>query len=366
MTAIKESCIRNLLCKETEVTVEEKKPVLNHHGVMHNAGNSNQATLEAHNRAMKRSPEQFKLLPLLEASDIWLEDKKLYIRKERTLEAYQLYTRNLKRHLGEVPLTALHIGHVMEYQQARTREGASPSYINHETNTLSQIMKRAGLWDLLEKHYKPLPIGNWTPPKVMTSEEEARFFRAVCDNPSWSVAYWAVSITNNTSAMGTELRNLQLKHVHLDANPPTMHIPDDKVKNEFRARVIPLNEEALHFMKLVIARAEKFGACRPEHYIFPFRVARNRFDVTRPATRSFIKRAFREMRECTGLTWLQPRNFRNQVITKLFENGTPDETIISIAGHQSIRMSRHYSRIRVDAKLEALNGIGKKAVTSVS
>lgn len=119
-------------------------------------------------------------------------------------------------------------------------------------------------------------------------------------------------------------------------------------------------------MKLVVNRAKGLGASRPEHYIFPFRVARNRFDVTRPATRSFIKRAFREMRECTGLTWLQPRNFRNQVITKLFENGTPDETIISIAGHQSIRMSRHYSRIRVDAKLEALNGIGKKAVGDAS
>jgi len=63
------------------------------------------------------------------------------------------------------------------------------------------------------------------------------------------------------------------------------------------------------------------------------------------------------MRKKTGLEWLQPRNFRNQVITKLFESGAPDETIMSIAGHQSIRMSRYYSRIRTVAKAEALNAI---------
>jgi len=63
------------------------------------------------------------------------------------------------------------------------------------------------------------------------------------------------------------------------------------------------------------------------------------------------------MRKITGLNWLQPRNFRNQVITKLFESGAPDETIMSIAGHQSIKMSRYYSRIRITAKAEALDAI---------
>lgn len=335
---------------------DTKKPVASVRYLAHSAATTKNLNL-SQERAMKRSPEHFKLLPLMEAAELWLEGKKLHIKKDRTLEAYQLYTRNLKRHIGEVPLSAIHIGHILEYQQVRRSEGASPGYVNHETNTLAQILKRADLWDLIQKHYKPLPQGNWTPPKVMTAEEEERFFRAVCDNPSWSVAYWAVSITNNTSAMGTELRNLQLKHVYLETIPPKIHIPDDKVKNEFRARVIPLNQEALHFVTLAVNRAKKLGACTPEHFIFPFRIARNRFDVTRPATRSFIKRAFREMREVTGLTWLQPRNFRNQVITKLFESGVPDETIISIAGHQSIRMSRHYSRIRIDAKAEALNGL---------
>lgn len=311
----------------------------------------------ARSKAMKYHPQQFKILPFSEAADLWLDEKSLHIRKERTREAYTLYIRNLKKHFGSEPLSSLHIGHILSYQQARKAEGACASYINHETNTLAQILKRADLWDLIEKHYKPLPTGNWTPPKVLTAEEEERFFRVAASNSDWSVAYWAVSVTNNTSAMGTELRNLQLKHVFLEHKPPKIHIPDEKVKNEFRARVIPLNEVAEKQMRRVVERAKSLGACQPEHYIFPYRVNRGTWDVTRPASRSFLKKAFAQMREATGLDWLQPRNFRNQVITKLFESGAPDETITSIAGHQSIRMSQFYSRIRLDRKAEVLNAI---------
>jgi len=54
--------------------------------------------------------------------------------------------------------------------------------------SLSQILKLAELWDLIEKHYRPLPLPNWTPPKVLTAEEEESFFRTVAGNPDWSVA----------------------------------------------------------------------------------------------------------------------------------------------------------------------------------
>lgn len=302
------------------------------------------------------TPAQFRMLSFDDAAQHWLEIKKLHTRKPRTMEMYEWYIRNLSKVFGGLLLSQIHIGHVLEYQQQR-RQGAGPSCVNHEINTLSQILKYADLWDLIQKHYRPLPLPNWTPPKVLTAEEEERFFRVVAERPDWSVAYWAVSLTNNTSAMGIELRHLQLRHVKLDQDPPTIHIPDGKVKNEFRARVVPLNDVAAKQARRIVARAGKLGAWRPEHYIFSFRVKSGIYDVTRPASPYFIRSAFRSMRRVTGLDWLQPRNFRNQVITKLFESGTPDETIISIAGHQSIRMSRYYSRIRISAKAEALRAI---------
>ena len=91
--------------------------------------------------------------------------------------------------------------------------------------------------------------------------------------------------------------------------------------------------------------------------MFPYRMKKNIYDVTRPASPNFLRTAFRSMRRATGMEWLQPRNFRNQVINKLFEKGTPQETIISIAGHQSLKMSRYYSLIKISAKAEALRAI---------
>ena len=302
------------------------------------------------------TPLQLRTLPFEEAAKYWLEIKKLYSKKPRTIEMYEWYIRNLEKVFAGVLLAQIHIGHFMEYQRQR-RLSAGTSCVNHELNTLSQILKAADLWDLIEKHYKPLPTPNWTPPKVLTAEEEEKFFRVVSGNPDWSVVYWAVSLTNNTSAMGVELRYLQLKHIFLDQEPPTIHIPDSKVKNEFRARVVPLNAVAAKQVGRIVERAKKLGAWHPDHYVFPFRVKKGTYDVTKPASSFFLRSAFRSMRKVTGLEWLQPRNFRNQIITKLFESGAPDETIMSIAGHQSIRMSRYYSRIRITAKAEALNAI---------
>jgi integrase len=302
------------------------------------------------------TPLQLRTLPFRQAAEQWLEIKKLHSRKPRTLEMYQWYIRNLEKTFGDLLLSQINIVHILEYQHQR-RLSVGPSCVNHELNTLGQILRYADLWDLIEKHYRPLPIPNWTPPKVLTVEEEEKFFRIAASNPDWQVAYWAVSLTNNTSAMGTELRHLQLKHVALNSDPPTLHIPDGKVKNEFRARVVPLNDIALKQINRIVARARRLGASLPDHFIFPFRIKRNHYDVSRPASPYFIRSAFRSMRQATGLEWLQPRNFRNQVITKLFETGAPDETIISIAGHQSIKMSRYYSRIRITAKAEALNAI---------
>jgi hypothetical protein len=294
-----------------------------------------------------------------EAALNWLEIKKLQQRKPRTIEMYQWYIRNLSRKFAGILLSQIQIKHIQEYQQRR-KLSAGPSCVNHEINTLAQILRQADLWRVMEKQYCPLALPDWTPPKVLTAEEEERFFRVAAGNPDWSVAYWAVSLTNNTSAKGTELRLLQIKHLKLEQETPTIHIPDDTVKNEPGARVVPLNDVAEKQIRRILKRAHALGAWSPEHYVFPYRIKKNIYDVTRPASPKFLRTAFRSMRRATGLEWLQPRNFRNQVIARLFEKGTPEETIISIAGPQSIKMSRYYSLIKISAKAEALRAISPR------
>jgi hypothetical protein len=302
------------------------------------------------------TPSQFRALTFEEAASNWLEIKKLQQRKPRTIEMYQWYIRNLSRKFAGILLSQIQIKHIQEYQQRR-KLSAGPSCVNHEINTLAQILRQADLWRVMEKLYCPLPLPDWKPPKVLTAEEEERFFRVAAGNPDWSVAYWAVSLTNNTSAKGTELRLLQIKHLKLEQETPTIHIPDDTVKNELGARVVPLNDVAEKQIRRILKRAHALGAWSPEHYVFPYRIKKNIYDVTRPASPNFLRTAFRSMRRATGMEWLQPRNFRNQVIARLFEKGTPEETIISIAGPQSIKMSRYYSLIKISAKAEALRAI---------
>jgi integrase len=322
---------------------------------------------QARSTVMQVTPESLRLISLSQAAEQWWQFiKRPTVRKQRTIEAYELYLKNIRQsEIGKLKTSALHLGHLLEFQKMR-RQRACVSYVNHETNLIAQVLKYCDLWEFIGKHFRQLPPAEWRPPKVLTHDEEERFFRVAASNPDWSVAYWTVSLTNNTSAAGSELRTLQLKHIFIEGewqHNPKIHIPDRTAKNQFRARVIPLNEVALHKLNRILERARSHGLNHPEHYLFPKRIARNRYDVTQPASRSFIRKAFKEMREATGFPWLQPRNFRNQVITKLFENGTPDETIMAIAGHQSINMSRYYSQIRMDAKKEALSAlVEKKAV----
>lgn len=321
---------------------------------------------KARQYAMRLTPDQLRLTSLSTALDLWWECvKKPAVRKARTIEAYELYIKNLKAsELADMMVSQIDHGHLVAYQQDRRADkvvdgkiikGACVSYVNHETNTIAQLMQYCDLWAFLEKHFKPLPTPNWRPPKTLTQEEEDKFFLVAASNPDWEVAYWAVSVTNNTSASGVELRTLQLKHIKLEDGE--FFVPDETAKNQFRARRIPLNEIAAKQMTRILARADKLGSKQQEHYVFPLKVKHGEYDPTRPASRSYIRHAFKGIRDATGFLWLQPRHFRNQIITKLFENGTPDETIQAIAGHQSANMSRYYSQIRMDAKKDALSAL---------
>ena len=55
-----------------------------------------------------------------------------------------------------------------------------------------------------------------------------------------------------------------------------------------------------------------------------------------------------------GLSGLRFHDLRHHPITELAESSTSEQTIMSIAGHVSARMLAHYSRVRLNAKRDAL------------
>jgi integrase len=297
--------------------------------------------------------------PLEKAFAIYLQRRHLQL-KPRTLENYRFHFRYLVKFFGrERPLSSLHEGHFRDYQKWRSTEGenrgrAGASCINHELNALAQVLALADLWHPISKYYERLPESNWAPPRVLTAEEEERFFRFASQRPVWKTACFASLLTANTTISGCELRALRLTHLRLQENPPVIRVAGP-VKNQHRVRGVPLNEVAVRAAQELLKVAKEHGSCEPHHYLIAYRVKRGLYDPERPASSCFIRAAFKKIASAAGLPWVTPTCFRHQAITKLLECGAPDETVRAIAGHVSEKAMRYYSHIRVEAKKVAVD-----------
>jgi site-specific recombinase XerD len=301
-------------------------------------------------------------LTFREAAPIWYQAHAQHI-GTGTRRNYLCNIRSLQPFFAALPLRAIHIGHFEQYQQMRSRgEGGltavGPSRVNHELNTVSQILDRAGLWAPMAPHYRPMRMPK---PKVgcaLTAEDEERLFRAAASNSRWKIAYCAALIMNNTAAGPNEIRHLRLRDVEID--PPTIHIVEG-VKNDYRVRDLPLNEPAAWAMKQLLAIAKTKGVVLPEHYLMPHRApdGLQGFDPSRPI--STFRGAWEKLREAAGLPHLRMYDLRHNAITKLLEDGdVPERVVIDLAGHVSRAMLQRYSHIRMRAKREAVDSLGKK------
>jgi integrase len=251
-------------------------------------------------------------------------------------------------------LYTFHEGDFRQYQKFRTNNGAGPSLINHELGALAQVLALSDLWHPVSKYYERLPERNWAPPKVLTAEQEDRFFRVAVRKLEWATAYNSARLTSNSTISGCELRTLRLEHLRLDREPALIQLPDT-VKNSHRVRAVPLNKHALAAATALVELAKDRGSEEPRHYLISFRVKTGLYDPSRPASPCFIRSAFRAIAKASGLSWVTPTTFRHQAITKLLESGAPDETVRSIAGHVSEKAMRYYSHIRIEAKKAAVD-----------
>lgn len=295
---------------------------------------------------------------LEQAFTAYLELRALHI-KARSIENYKSHFRSLTRFFGPGKLLeSFHEGDLREYQRWRStardgRRSAGSSCINHELNALAQVLDLADLWDPISKYYEPLPPKNWAPPRVLTPDEEDRFFRVAQRKPEWKTAYCCSQITANSTISGCELRQLKLGQLLLDRRPPIIEVPET-VKNGHRVRRVPLNEPAVQAARQLVRLAAGKGSGLPEHHLIPYRVKKGTYDPKRPASPYFIRSSFRRIARLCGLNWVTPTTFRHQAITKLLESGAPDETVRAIAGQVSEKAMRYYSHIRIEAKNEAV------------
>ncbi len=268
--------------------------------------------------------------------------------------------KQVKRHLGSTKLASITLKALADYTQNRKREGIGNRTINIEVGVLRRVLKKYKLWSRLADDYRRLPepkdIG-----RALSPEEELKLFETASSRPEWEVVFWISLVTANTTAGGVELRNVRLSDIDLKAQTLTVKVG----KNRFRARVLPLNQSALWAVERLLDRAKELGATQPEHYLIPSRVSGKEYDPTQPPSRWGWRTAWRTLTAECGLKGLRPHDLRHHAITKLAESADASEqTIMSIAGHVSVEMLRHYSHIRQEAKRKAVAALDSGTITS--
>src|ERR1700686_3098603 len=227
------------------------------------------------------SPE----LPLNRACEVYMTRRARHLRP-RSLEAYAYHFRTLQSFFDpNRPLSSFHEGDFLDYQRWRslTNTGhgkAGPSLINHELGALAQVLNLADLWVPISNYYERLPERNWAPAKVLTTEQEDRFFRFASRKPGWRTAYNSARLTANSTISGCELRTLRLENLRLNHDPPTINVPDT-AKNRHRVRGVPLNTVALAAVRDLLALAQERGAIEPRHHLIPFRLKKGTYDPDR-------------------------------------------------------------------------------------
>lgn len=278
------------------------------------------------------------------AADDWYTAIKPHI-AERTQDIYDVAIRcHLKPAFGPRLLSDVDSEAITTYQARRRAIGASARTLNKELQVLRQILKRYKLWANLQDEVKfesePKGIG-----KALTPEQEARLLEEC--SKSDSACYTAVVLALNTTMRSDEVKKLRWAQIDLFEQVLTV----GKSKTEAgEGRIIPLNAAAVHALA---NWAEQFPERQADHFVFPW-CENKRIEANRP-TKGW-RTAWRNALQRAGLK-LRFHDLRHTAITKLAEGQASEQTIMSIAGHVSPAMLKHYSHIRLAAKRVALNAI---------
>lgn len=334
--------------------------------VVHTAGHRKCPACELLRKKML-APKAFADLTFPAAAELWLEARRRRL-APASVKDYSDCILRLTNFFAALPLSEIHIGHFEQYQTGR-KDGsgglskAGPSRINHELNTLSQILERANLWASIAPYYQPLHLPRPKAGCALTEAEERRLFDVAGSKSRWKVAYLCSLITANTTAGPGEIRMLRLMDVDLTPQPPGAPFGLIKVelgaKNDYRVRPLPLNLTAHMAARALLDRAAELGAVRPDHFLLPHRAEHGNgkrkgdWDPSRPM--SSWRKAWSKLRAAAGLPRLRMYDLRHHVITRLLENEQVSErTVIELAGHVSKKMLERYSHIRMRTKLEGV------------
>jgi integrase len=308
-------------------------------------------------------------LPFTQAADEYMSARKLELAAASQAKEKQLLVQ-LRAYFKHEPLKAINVKQITDYRTWRAEQEVGPATLNAELGILRRILKRAKLWARVADDIRPLREPS-TIGRAITEEEKQRLLKMAAMRPEWETAYLAAILCLNTTARGCELKGLQWSDVDLFARTLTIR----KSKTAAGERVVPLTDVAISALARLRRRAEGFGTVEPSHCVFAAFVPKFTFRGKRVADYNVTgfdptrhvkswRTAWRTLTKKAGLPGFRFHDLRHCAITQLAENGTPDSTIMAIAGHVSRRMLERYSHVRMEAKRTAMEALAVSTKTA--
>jgi integrase len=331
--------------------------------------NEKQLIAEASEGKLTHNSSTLARTPFAQAADEYVSARKLELAPASQAKEKQLLVQP-RAYFKQELLKTIAVKRITDYRTWRAEQGVGPATLNAELGILRRILKRAKLWARVADDIRPLKEPS-TIGRAITEEEKQRLLKTAVMRPEWETAYLAAILCLNTTARGCELKGLQWCDVDLFNRTLTIR----KSKTAAGERMVPLTDVALSALARLRRRAEGFGTVEPSHSVFAAFVPKFRFDGKRVVDYNVTgfdptqqmkswRTAWRTLTKKAGLPGFRFHDLRHCAITQLAENGTPDSTIMAIAGHVSRRMLERYSHVRMEAKRTAMEALAVSTRTA--
>lgn len=295
--------------------------------------------------------------------------------------SYAQYAASLKLFFAGMPLEKIHLGNLVQYQDARKKgdepfirfrrpQDAKPRWVgdselpakgktacpvqpkkvNQELGLLQMVMKHAGAWTAdLDEHYALLEEEDEEVPRALTPEEQEHWLHTARACEDTQVIFWYSLVAFETLNSTDEMRGYRVGDWNVAQRVAIVR----KGKVRARERTVQITDpDALWAMERLLERAQQCGATEYNHFIFPRRGRgpHGEWDPGLPMSNSGLKGPWNKVRARSGLLWFRPYDPRHTGITRLAEEGVPMEMIKQQAGHITDKMSRHYTHISEAAR----------------
>jgi integrase len=296
--------------------------------------------------------------PLLfsKAAKDWLDLKTPHWQPAtRASEGYNVG--HLLPYFGRKLLTDISANDIARYQAKRIEDDASGRTVNMEVGSLRAVLRKHRLWANLQPDVKPLKERT-DAGRALSKDEVTSLLQAARESHSKSL-YVAILLSLRTGLRNRELRMLRWSMVDLVDG----HLIVGVSKTQGgEGRVVPLSPAALAALR---EWRRNFLEPHPEHFVFPTervsgtgpRRTSDGVDPTIPI--GSWRTAFHTALRKSGVKchW---HCLRHTFVSGCGEGGTPEQTLLAMAGWMSRKMLERYSHTRMEAKrvaVDALDGI---------